>query len=80
MVWVATPFRIMTIQLAGQLRPSSGLPDALPDILRGGFDVFRASFWQAPQARWPWVTALVLALLWMAVERRTAAVRTAAER
>ena len=45
MVWVATPFRIMTIQLAGQLRPSSGLPDALPDILRGGLDVFRASFW-----------------------------------
>jgi hypothetical protein len=80
LVWVATPFRIMTIQLAGQLRPSSGLPDTLPDILQGGVDVFRASFWEAPQARWPWVLAVVLALAWMAVERRSVTARPAQRR
>jgi hypothetical protein len=69
MVWAAVPFRIMTIQLSGRLRPSSGLPDTLPDILEGGLDVFRASFWEAPQARWPWLVAVLLALVWMAVER-----------
>ncbi|HET6165555.1 MAG TPA: hypothetical protein VFE07_01895 [Marmoricola sp.] len=78
MVWTATPFRIMTIQLAGRLRPSAGLPDTLGDVLQGGVDVFRASFWEAPQARWPWAVALVLALLWMAVERRTSTVATSA--
>jgi hypothetical protein len=77
MVWVATPFRIMTIQLAGQLRPSAGLPDALPDILQAGVDVFRASFWEAPQARWPWLVALVVALCWTAVERRTSTIARA---
>lgn len=80
LVWVATPFRIMTIQLAGQLRPSSGLPDTLPDILSAGVDLFRASFWEAPQARWPWMLAVVIALAWMAVERRTATARVAAQR
>jgi len=68
LVWVAVPFRVMTTQLAGQLRPSSGLPDTLPDILRGGLEVFRASFWQAHQARWPWVAAVLVALAWMAAE------------
>jgi len=66
----------MTTWLAPQLRPSSGLPDALPDLLRGGLDVFRASFWEAHQARWPWLLALVVALGWYAVEqgvRRTRA-------
>ena len=69
MVWMAVPFHVMTTQLAGQLRPSSGLPDTLPDILRGGVDVFRASFWEAPQALWPWLVAVLVALLWMAAER-----------
>ena len=69
MVWVAVPFHVMTSQLAGQLRPSAGLPDTLPDILQGGVDVFRASLWEAPQARWPWLVAVVAALLWMAAER-----------
>lgn len=68
-LWVATPFRIMTIQLAGQLRPSSGLPDTLPDILQGGLDVFWASFWEAPQTRWPWLLALAAGLVWLTVER-----------
>ena len=71
-LWVAVPFRVMTTQLAGQLRPSSGLPDTLPDILRGGLDVFRASFWHAPQARWPWVLAALLAVGWTVAERRIA--------
>ena len=74
--WTSTPFRVMTTWLAPQLRPSSGLPDALPDLLRGGLDVFRASFWEAHQARWPWLLALVVALGWYAVEqgvRRTRA-------
>jgi hypothetical protein len=70
MLWVATPFGVMTTYLAGQLRPSAGLPGSLPDILAGGLDVFRASFWQAPQARWPWLVALVLAVVWVVVERR----------
>jgi hypothetical protein len=69
LVWVAVPFHVMTINLAGQLRPSAGLPGSLPDILRGAVDVFRASFWQAPQARWPWEAAVLVALAWMAVER-----------
>lgn len=77
-VWVATPFRIMTIQLAGQLRPSSGLPDSLPDILQGGLDVFRASFWDAPQTRWPWLLALAAGLVWLAVERVVLATRKGA--
>lgn len=74
-LWVATPFRIMTVQLAGQLRPSSGLPDTLPDILQGGLDVFRASFWEAPQTRWPWLLALAAGLVWLAVERVVLATR-----
>lgn len=69
MLWAATPFRVMTTYLAGQLRPSAGLPGSLPDILAGGGDVFRAAFWSAPQPRWPWVAALLLALGWVAVER-----------
>lgn len=69
-VWVATPFGVMTTYLAGQLRPSSGLPDSLPDILAAGLDVFRASFWEAPQARWPWLLAVLLAVAAAAVERR----------
>ena len=69
MVWLAVPFHVMTTQLSGQLRPSAGLPDTLPDILEAGLDVFRASFWEAPQARWPWLAAVLLALAWMAVER-----------
>jgi hypothetical protein len=68
-VWVATPFRVMTSQLATQLRPSSGLPDSLPDILQGGLDVFRASFWEAHQARWPWLIALAGGVVWLLVER-----------
>jgi hypothetical protein len=68
-IWVATPFRIMTIQLASQLRPSSGLPGSLPDILQGAVGVFRASFWEAPQTVWPWVAALLAALVWLAVEQ-----------
>lgn len=67
--WTSTPFRVMTTWLAPQLRPSSGLPDTLPDILRGGLDVFRASFWEAHQGRWTWLLALVVALAWFAVER-----------
>lgn len=74
-LWVATPFRIMTVQLAGQLRPSSGLPDTLPDILQGGLDVFRASFWDAPQTRWPWLLALAVGLVWLVVERIVLATR-----
>jgi hypothetical protein len=70
MLWVAVPFRIMTTQLAGQLRPSSGLPDTLPDILRGGLEVFRASFWAAPQPLWPWLLAALLAAGWLVAERR----------
>jgi hypothetical protein len=69
MVWMAVPFQVMTTQLAGQLRPSAGLPDSLPDILEGGVDVFRASFWEAPQARWPWLVAALVALVWMVAER-----------
>lgn len=67
--WVATPFRVMTVYLAGQLRPSAGLPGSLPDILRGGLDVFRASFWEAPQARWPWIAALLLAVVVAAADQ-----------
>lgn len=77
MVWVAVPFRVMTTQLSDQLRPSAGLPDTLPDILQAGVDVFRASFWEAHQARWPWVAAVLLALVWMAVERGTTTAREA---
>lgn len=62
--WTAAPLRTATYHLAGQLRPSSGLPDTLPDILDSAFDVFRAAYWQVPQARWPWVLALVLAVVW----------------
>jgi hypothetical protein len=80
MVWAAVPFRVMTTQLAGQLRPSAGLPDTLPDILDGGVDVFRASFWEAPQARWPWLVAVLLALLWTAVDRGMRRSRAAARR
>lgn len=73
--WTSTPFRTMTTWLAPQLRPSAGLPDSLGDILDGGLDVFRASFWHAPQARWPWILAVVVALVWFAgeqvVRRRT---------
>jgi hypothetical protein len=69
MVWTAVPFRVMTTQLAGQLRPSAGLLDTLPDILRGGLDVFRASFWDAHQVLWPWVVAVLLALTWTVVEQ-----------
>lgn len=69
LLWAAAPFRVMTVQLAGQLRPSAGLPGSLPDILQGGLDTFRASFWEAHQARWPWVVAALLALAWMAAER-----------
>jgi hypothetical protein len=74
-VWVATPFRIMTWQLATQLRPSSGLPDSLPGILRAGLDVFRASFWEAHQARWPWLLALAGGVVWLLVERGVRQVR-----
>ena len=69
MVWVATPFTVMTTWLAGRLRPSAGLPGSLPDILTGGLQVFRESFWEAPQAWWPWVVALVVAVVVVAVER-----------
>jgi hypothetical protein len=75
MIWVATPFGVMTTYLAGQLRPSAGLPGSLPDILSAGLDVFRASFWEAPQARWPWVVAVLLALAWLVVERGRARAR-----
>ena len=68
-VWVATPFGVMTTYLAGQLRPSAGLPGSLPDILSGAVDVFRASFWEAPQPHWPWVVALLVAAAWVVVER-----------
>jgi hypothetical protein len=74
--WTSTPFRVMTTWLAPQLRPSSGLPDTLPDLLRGGLEAFRASFWEAPQAYWPWLLAAVVAVAWFAVEqgvRRTRA-------
>ncbi|HEX2895792.1 MAG TPA: hypothetical protein VHO29_17445 [Marmoricola sp.] len=71
MIWVATPFGVMTVYLAGQLRPSAGLPGSLPDILSGGVDVFRASFWESPQPRWPWLVAVVLAAAWTVFERRT---------
>jgi hypothetical protein len=71
-VWVATPFGVMTTHLAGQLRPAAGLPGSLPDILAGGLDVFRASLWEAPQPRWPWVVALLVAVTWVVVERGTA--------
>jgi hypothetical protein len=80
MLWVATPFRVMTTQLAGQLRPSSGLPDSLPDILDGAVDVFRASFWEAHQARWPWVVAVLLALVWMLGEQGIRQARDRARR
>ncbi|WP_457109057.1 hypothetical protein [Marmoricola sp. URHA0025 HA25] len=68
--WTATPFRAMTTWVAPQLRPSSGLPDTLPDILRGGLDVFRASYWEAHQPWWPWALAVVVGLAWFTVERR----------
>lgn len=68
-VWVATPFGTMTTQLGTQLRPSAGLPDSLPDILRAGLDVFRASFWEAHQARWPWLVAVAGGVVWLLVER-----------
>jgi hypothetical protein len=69
MVWIAVPFQVMTTQLAGRLRPSAGLPDTLPDILSDAFAAFRASFWEAPQTRWPWLVAVLVAVLWMAAER-----------
>jgi hypothetical protein len=69
LIWVAVPFRVMTDSLAVQLRPSAGLPGTLPDILRGGLEVFRASFWAAPQPRWPWLVAVLLAGVWCVVER-----------
>jgi len=72
LIWVAVPFRVMTDSLSVQLRPSAGLPGTLPDILRGGLDVFRASFWEAPQPRWPWLVAVLLAALWCVVERGAA--------
>lgn len=71
MLWVATPFGVMTAYLAGQLRPSAGLPGSLPDILAGGVDAFRAAFWKAPQPRWPWLVAAVLAAVWTVAERWT---------
>lgn len=74
--WISTPFRVMTTWLAPQLRPSSGLPDSLPDLLRGALDVFRASFWDAQQARWPWLLAAVVGLAWFAVERSRRRTRT----
>ena len=67
--WTAAPFRVMTTWLAPQLRPSSGLPDTLPDLLRGGLDVFRASYWSTHQAWWPWLLAVVVAVAWFAVEQ-----------
>jgi len=70
LIWVAVPFRVMTDSLAVQLRPSAGLPGTLPDILRGGLETFRASFWQAPQPRWPWLVAALLAGLWCVLERQ----------
>ena len=80
LVWMAVPFQVMTTQLAGQLRPSAGLPGSLPAILRGGVDVFRASFWKAPQTWWPWVAAVVVATVWALVERRLRRGRTEAQR
>lgn len=62
-VWTAVPFRVMCVQLAGQLRPSSGLPGALDEIIDAGVDVFRASFTEAPQTVWPWIAALVVGVL-----------------
>jgi hypothetical protein len=79
-LWVATPFRVMTTQLAGQLRPSSGLPNSLTDILDAAVDVFRASFWEAQQARWPWVVAVVLAVVWMLGEQAVRQARGEARR
>jgi hypothetical protein len=69
LVWVAVPFQVMTTQLAGRLRPSSGLPGTLPDILQESVDAFRASFWEAPQATWPWIGAILAAVVWIAMER-----------
>jgi hypothetical protein len=31
--------------------------------------VFRASFWEAHQARWPWLIALAGGVVWLLVER-----------
>lgn len=67
--WTAAPFRTATVYLAGQLRPSSGLPDTLPDILDGALEVFRVAYWEVPQAPWPWLVAVVLALAWHVIDR-----------
>ena len=79
-LWVAAPFRVMTVHLAGQLRPSAGLPGSLPEILAGGLDVFRASFVDAQPAYWPWAAAVVLAVGWHLGWLRTRRVRTAQRR
>ena len=72
-VWIATPLRIATGGMQDRLRPGSGLnSENLSDVFSYGRELFRASFWEAPQTWWPGVVAAGLAVVWLLVDRRRA--------
>ncbi|RNL62253.1 hypothetical protein EFK50_10730 [Nocardioides marmoriginsengisoli] len=70
-VWIATPLRIATSGMQDRLRPGAGLnEDNLSDVFAHGRELFRVSFWEAPQAWWPGVVAAGIAVVWLLVVRR----------
>ncbi|MCZ4498608.1 MAG: hypothetical protein JWQ74_1161 [Marmoricola sp.] len=68
-VWAATPAQIGIGAMADRLRPGAGLQHNLSDVFASGYDVFRASFWEAPQSWWPGVVAAGLGVVWVLVRR-----------
>jgi hypothetical protein len=71
LVWTALPLQIATGRLQDRLRPAAGLGSAhLSDVVGEAGDLFRATFWHAPQVWWPGVLAAVLAALWVFLVRR----------
>lgn len=69
-LWLGPAISAAATAVSARLRPGQNLDMALNDVYAEGWEVFRAALGEAPRTWWPQLVAVLIGLIWLAVQRR----------